>query len=116
MPSPWQILHNRTFLHPGRPSTPVDMESVRNYLLSHKQNQRVQFDRAHASHELQEQGPGQEVLFRSPGKDEYIPRTIIDSATMPLSYIMEAQGKQYPRKREHLRPVHVNLPKPATPK
>ena len=29
MPSPQEILHNRTFQHTGKPSIPVDMESVR---------------------------------------------------------------------------------------
>ena len=81
-----------------------------------KQSQKAQFDRAHGAHELQGLGPGQEVLFRSPGKEEYIPGTIMDKATTLCSYIMEAQGKQYHRTREHLGPIHINLPKPATPK
>ena len=90
------------------------MESVRNYLLSRKQSQKVQIDRAHGVHELQELGPGQEVLFRSSGEDKYIPGTIIDRATVLSSCIMEAQGKQYHRTREHLRPIHINLSKPVT--
>ena len=99
------------------------MENVRNYLLSWKQNQKVQIDTAHGTHELQELGSGQEVLFRSPGEDEYIPGTVINRATVPCNYILEAQGKQYSKTREHLRPIqvniptiHINLPKPATPK
>ena len=77
MPSSWEIQHDRTFQHPGRSSTQVDMESVRNYLLSRKQSQKAQFNRAHGTFELQDLGPDQEVLFRSPGEDEYIPRPLL---------------------------------------
>ena len=76
MPSPWEILHNRTLQCCSRPSAPVNMESVRNYLLSRKQSQKAQFNSAHAAHKLQELGPGQEVLLRSPSDDEYIPGII----------------------------------------
>ena len=54
MPSPREILHKTTLQHPIRPSAPVDMESVRNYLLSRKQSIKAQFDRAHGAHELQD--------------------------------------------------------------
>ena len=40
MPLPREIFHNRTLHHPSRPSAPVDMESVRNHLLSSKQSQK----------------------------------------------------------------------------
>ena len=90
------------------------MESMRNYLLSKRQSQKAQFERAHGACELQELSPGQEVLFRSPGQDEYIPRTIVNRTTVQHSYIMEAQGKCYCRTREHLRPIHINLPSPKT--
>ena len=49
MPSPCEILHNRMLQHPGKPSQPVDMESVRNYLLSHRQSQKMYFDGAHGT-------------------------------------------------------------------
>ena len=118
MPSPREILHNMTFQHPSRPSTQVNMESVRNYLLSRKQSQKAQFDRALGSCELQELDPGQEVLFRSLSDDEYIsgPGTVVNKATEPHSYIVEAQGKHYCRTREHLRPIHTNFPNPLSHK
>ena len=56
--------------------------------------------------------PGQEVLFKSPVCDEYIPRTIIEKGPAPQSYIIEAQGKKYCRTREHAWPIHLNLPPP----
>ena len=56
------------------------------------------------------------MLFRSQSDDEYIPRTIVDKATVPCSYIIEAQGKHHPKTREHLRPIHINLPSPKTHK
>ena len=115
MPSPCEILHNKTFQHPTKPSQPVDMESVRNYLLSHRQSHKMYCDRAHGAHNLIELGPGQEVLFRSLVENEYIPRTITEYATMLYSYIMEAQGKRYHRTREHVWPIHLNIPCPAQP-
>ena len=37
MPAPCEILHNRTIQQPGRPSQPVDMEHIRNFLISKRQ-------------------------------------------------------------------------------
>ena len=77
IPSPCEILHNRMFQCPGKPSLPDDKESVRNYLLSHRQSQKTYFNKVHSVHDLIQLGSGQEVLFRSPVEDKYIPRTII---------------------------------------
>ena len=90
MPFSWEILHNRTFQQPSKPSSPVDMESVQNFLLSRKQSQKTHIDQSHSARELEELGPSQEVLLRSPADDEYIPGTIIGKATKPHSYFMEA--------------------------
>ena len=70
------------------------MEWVCYYLLSKKQTQKTHFDRAHGARELSELGLGQDVLFQSPADDEYIPQITVDKATDPLSYIVEAKGKQ----------------------
>ena len=112
MPAPHEILHNRTIQGPGRPSQPVDMEHIRNFPISKRQAQCDQFNKAHGVWALPEVPPGQEVLFRSPASDEYIPRTIIEKAPVPQSYIIEAQGKKYLRTREHVWPNHLNLPPP----
>ena len=109
MPSPREILHNRTIWHLCKPSQPVDMERVRNFLLSHKQSQCIQFDKASGAYALSELTPGQEGFFRSPSDDKYIPGTIVNKATTPHSYIYRAQGKRYRRTREHLWPIHINL-------
>ena len=113
MPLPHEILHNRTIQHPGRPSQAVDMEKIRIFLLSRKQAQCDQFNKSHRDHTLPELPPGQEVLFRSPLDDMYIPGTIIEKATAPHSYIIEAQCKRYHRTREHVQPIHFNLPPSA---
>ena len=112
MPSPYEILHNRTIQCSGRPSQPVDMEKIRNFLLSRKQAQCDQFNKSHWSHALPELPPGQEVLFRSPLDDDYISGTIIKKATAPHSYIIEAQGKRYCKTREHVLPIHINISPP----
>ena len=110
MPSSLEILHNRTFQQPSKPSTPFDMEMVQNFLLSRKQSQKTHFDWSHGARELEELSPGQEVLFRSPADDKYKPGTTVDKATKPHSYIMEAQGKHYQWTREHMRPIHLYIP------
>ena len=113
MPSSHEILHNRIIQHSGRLSQPVDMEKIRNFLISRKQAQFDQFNKSHEAQALPELPPGQEVLFRSPADDEYIPRTIKEKATAPCSYIIEAQGKRYHRTREQVPPIHFNLPPSA---
>ena len=40
MPSPWEILHNRTDKRPAQPSAPMDIEDVQNFFTEKKQNQR----------------------------------------------------------------------------
>ena len=94
MPSPWEILNNRTFQWPSKPSYPVDMERVWNFLLSRKQSQKMHFDCSHGIHELTQLGSSQEVLFRSLAADEYIPGTIVNQSTEPHSYIIKVLGKQ----------------------
>ena len=81
LPSPKEILHNKTFQYPGKPTTPNDMEQVCNYLLSKKQTQKTHFNRAHGTRELPELGLGQEVLFWSPTDNEYIPGTMVNKPT-----------------------------------
>ena len=67
----------------------------------------------HMEFEPYQNPPCQEVLFRSPVSDEYIPWTIIEKAPVLQSYIIEAQGKKYCRTREHVQPIHLNLPHPS---
>ena len=110
MPAPCKILHNRTIQWPGRPSQPIDLEKVRNFLISRRQARCDQFNKAHRVWALSELLPGQEVLFKSPANDEYIPGTIIEKTPTPQSYIIKTQGKKYCRTREHVWPIHL---KPA---
>ena len=112
MPSLCEILHNRSIQWPGRPSQPINMEQVRNFLISHRQAQCDQFNKAHRVQALPELPPGQEVLFKSQADNEYIPGTISEKAPALQSYIIEAQGKKYCRTREHVWPIHFNLPPP----
>ena len=116
MPSPQEILHNRTFQWPSKPSSPVNVGRVWNFHLTRKQSQKTQFGWSHRAKELGEIGPGQEVLFRSPADDEYVPGNIIDKATEPHSYIVEAQSKHYHFTRKHIRPIHLNIPVGKAPK
>ena len=47
MPAQHQILHNRSIQQPGRPSQPIDLEQVRNFLISRRQAQCDQLNKAH---------------------------------------------------------------------
>ena len=107
-----EILHNRTIQQPGRPSQPIDLEKVRNFLISRRQAQCDQFNKAHGFWALSELPSGQEVLFKSPADNEYIPGTKTEKAPVPHSYIIDAQGRKYCRTREHVQPIHLNLPPP----
>ena len=99
MPSHQEILHNRTFQHSGKPSTWVDMECVYIYWVYKCQLQKQAFNRAHSVRELDDLQSSQEVF--SPTADQYIPGTILEKATAPHSYAIEAQGKRYCRTRDH---------------
>ena len=73
---------------PGDPTQqyPVSLQpqsTWREYTISCSpgSSHKTHFDQSHGTRELQELGPGQEVLFRSPTDDEYIPGTIVNKAT-----------------------------------
>ena len=66
LPSPREILHNRTEECPGRSSHPVDMENICNYLISKKTTQKENHGKSHKVRILPDIIPGQEVLFLSP--------------------------------------------------
>ena len=66
LPSPWEILYNCIEACPGKPSTPVDMEAVRNYLITKKNMQKECHDKTHNAKPPPDLTQGQEVLFLSP--------------------------------------------------
>ena len=47
MPAPLETLCNRSIQQPGRPSQPINLEQVRNFLISRRQAQCDQFNKAH---------------------------------------------------------------------
>ena len=63
LPSPQEILHNCIEAHPGKPSTPVDMEAVRDYLITKKNLQKEYHDKTHNAKSLLDLSQGQEVLL-----------------------------------------------------
>ena len=65
MPLPREI-HNRIIQHPGKPSTPVNIEDICNHLLAKKRSQKQYFDRAQNTKLMTQLDPGQEVWFLSP--------------------------------------------------
>ena len=117
LPSPWEILHNCTEAHPGKPSTPVDMEAVRDYLITKKNLQKEYHDKTHNAKPLPELSQGQEVLFLSPADpNQYIEGTVLAKAPQPRSYLLESQGKPYHRTRQHICPLsNAVIPRPSEP-
>ena len=56
LPSPCEILLNCTNYRPGKPSTPVDLELVRDYLIT-KVQQKTHYDRRHRTQHLDDLEP-----------------------------------------------------------
>ena len=81
---------------------PNQHEHVCNHLVVKKKSQKQYFDRAHNAKLMTQLDPGQEVLFLSPADQSYIPGTIVDMASTPQNYHIEAQGKCYCRTQEHI--------------
>ena len=111
LPSPREILHNRTEEHPGQPSHPVDCEQVRNYLLDKKTTQKEYHDKSHNVRPLSELEPGQKILFLSPREEnQCIEGTITTKAATPRSYYIECQGKTYCCTRQHKCTINIENP------
>ena len=114
LPSPREILHNRTEECPGRPSQPVNMEDIRNYLISKKTAQKENYDKHHNTKTLPDITPGQKILFLSPAEPhQYIEGTITSHASTPRSYIIESQGRSYHRNCQHIRPLNPIITRPS---
>ena len=78
LPSPHEILLNCTDPKPGQPSTPIDLEQVRDYLITKKSVQKHYFDKRHNTRPLQDLSPGQDILFLSPvDQTSYLEGTIV---------------------------------------
>ena len=111
LPSPREILHNRTQDLPGQPSHPVNFEEVRNYIIVQKSTQKRHYNKRHNIRDLPELYPGQAVLFLSPADTNiYIEGTITGPSTTPCSYTIEAQGRTYCHNREHIQPLNIGNP------
>ena len=54
MPALHEILHNRTIQQSGKPYQPIDLEKVRSFLISRRQAQCDQFNKAHKAQALSE--------------------------------------------------------------
>ena len=116
LPSPREILHNRTQDCPGQPPCPLDFEKVRNYLIAQKSTQKRYYDERHNVRDLPELHAGQAVLFLSPADTNiYIEGTITGPSTIPRSYNIEAQGRTYRRNREHIHPLNIDKPTISRP-
>ena len=113
LPSPHEILLNHTNYRPGMPSTSVDLEQVRDYFITKKAQQKVQYDKRHRAQQLDDLEPGKDVLFLSPiNQTSYLEGTVIGQAQMPRSYYIEAHGYRYRNSRQHICPIntHINSP------
>ena len=109
LPSPREILHNRTQDQTGQPPHPVDFEEVRNYLIPQKSTEKRHYDKRHNIRDLPELHPG------PADTNIYIEGTITGPSTTPHSYTIEAQGRTYCCNREHIQPLNINNPTISRP-
>ena len=78
LPSPHEILLNCTDPKPGHPATPINLEQVRDYLITKRSAQKHYYDRRHNTRPLPDLSPGQDVLFLSPvDQMSYLEGTIV---------------------------------------
>ena len=113
LPSPHKILLNCTDPKPGHPSTPINLEQVRDYLITKRSAQKHYYDKRHNTKPLPDLSPGQDVLFLSPvDQMSYLEGTIVSRDNTPRSYIIEAQGHRYRCNRQHIKPININPPSP----
>ena len=93
LPSPHEILLNCTSYRHRHQPTHVDLDQVRDYLITKKSKQKFHYDKRHNAKLLNDLEPGQEVLFLSPiDHKSYIEGTVVSQVQEPRSYILEAQG------------------------
>ena len=113
LPSPCKILLNRTDPKPSHPSTPINLEQVRDYLITKKSTQKHYYDTRHNTRPLPDLSPSQDILFLSPvDQMSYLKGTIVSRASTPRSYIIEAQGCRYRHNRQHIKPINTDPPSP----
>ena len=117
LPSPQEILHNCIEACPGKPSTPVDMEAVRDYLITKKNLQKEYHDKTHNAKSLPDLSQDQEVLFLSPADpNQYIEGMVLARAPQPRSYLLESQGKTYCSTHQHICSLsNAIIPRPSVP-
>ena len=109
--SPCKILLNCTDPRSRQPSTPIDLEQVRDYLIAKRSVQKHYFDKRHNTRPLLDLSPRQDVLFLSPvDQTSFLEGTIVSQANMPRSYIIEGQGHGYRCNRQHIRPINTDPP------
>ena len=98
---PCEILHNCTDAHPGQPSVPIDLEQVRDYLITKTNQQKTHHDKRYRAQPLSDLSPGQDVLFlRCTDQPSYLEGTILGPAHSPRSCFIEAQGHRHRSNRE----------------
>ena len=96
LPSPHEIPLNCTSYRPRHQPTHVDLDQVRDYLITKKSKQKFYYDKKHNARLLNDLDPVQEVLFLSLiDHKSYIEGTVVCQAQEPRSYILEAQGRRY---------------------
>ena len=88
LPSPCEILLNCTDPKPSHPSTPIDLEQVRDYLITKRSAKKHYYDKRHNTRPLPDLSSSQDVLVLSPvDQMSYLEGTIVSQANTPRSYI-----------------------------
>ena len=100
-------MDNCTIQKPGKPSVPVDMGLPD----SEEANAKEEFWQVpwHETPVNPLPQPGSDICFPQQTSDSYVPSTIIGTVSTPRSYLINAQGKQFHRSREHIHPLQQDL-------
>ena len=95
LPSPHELLMNCTSYRPRHEPTHVDLDQVRDYLITQNSKQKFHYDKRHKVKQLNDLEQGQDILFLSPiNHKSYSEGTVVSQAQEPRSYILEGTRLQ----------------------
>ena len=113
--SPCKIPFNCTNTRPVQPPTPIDLEHVRDYLITKRLTQKHYYHKRHNTRPLPDLNPRQDILFLSPvDQTSYLEGTIVSQTNTPRSYLIKGQGHRYRHNIQYIRPINTDPPSPLS--
>ena len=119
LPSPHEILLNHTNYRTGKPLTPVDLEQIRDYLITKKSQQKVHYDKRHGAQQLDDLEPRTRCFISQSSQPDLILRRYCDRSgsntkvilhRSPRSQVQAQQAthlpNQYTYRFTHFKTIH----------